>query len=468
MLSRCLTHRLPAFAAALTCLTLVGWAPLATDAAGASKKRPSAGDLDGDGRPNGTDRDVDGDGRKNEKDRDVDGDGVKNSRDRNIDGDRLPNWPRDADMDGDGKPNVRDIDPDADGRKWAVARKARVPKGAPKPPPDFFGFVHNEVMASEGDALNAELARAAATGAGIIRQTFDWASIERTPGEYEFLVHDRFVEAMARHGLEVLPVLFNPPPFRSSAPAVGARRGTYAPRSNAEFAQFATLLVQRYGPGGTFWAAHPDLRPQPIRSWQVWNEPNLLVYWPSGVNPGQYAQMLKAVGAAIKQADPGAEIVTAGIPESRSGMPLPRFLKGVIRGGARSAFDTLAINPYATTPEGVYENFWKARRMLDRFKAKNIRIWATELGWATSGPSNPFNAGPLRQVRLITRTFPLLAGYAKRLKIRGVVYYAWRDAPIYEGGKDFWGLHTGLLTLNGAIKPGLAAYRASVAALRLR
>jgi hypothetical protein len=110
----------------------------------------------------------------------------------------------------------------------------------------------------------------------------------------------------------------------------------------------------------------------------------------------------------------------------------------------------------------------KARRTLDRFRVKKIRIWATELGWATSGPSNPFNAGPQRQARLITRAFPLLAGYAKRLKIRGVVYYAWRDARIYEGGKDFWGLHTGLVTLDGRIKPGLAAYRASVGALRPR
>ena len=49
--------------------------------------------------------------------------------------------------------------------------------------------------------------------------------------------------------------------------------------------------------------------------------------------------------------------------------------------------------------------------------------------------------------------------------MRGIVYFNWRDATPYAGGKDFWGLHTGLLRIDGSPKPALAAYSAATEAL---
>jgi hypothetical protein len=55
----------------------------------------------------------------------------------------------------------------------------------------------------------------------------------------------------------------------------------------------------------------------------------------------------------------------------------------------------------------------------------------------------------------------------RKLRLRGVVYYSWRDAhpypPLY---KDMWGLHTGLLDVNGNPKPAFGAFCQAVAALR--
>jgi hypothetical protein len=63
----------------------------------------------------------------------------------------------------------------------------------------------------------------------------------------------------------------------------------------------------------------------------------------------------------------------------------------------------------------------------------------------------PVRAQPLRQQRT-------------RLKLRGFVYFSWRDgrpyAPLF---KNLWGLHTGLLTVKGKRKP---AYNAFVRAVR--
>ena len=59
---------------------------------------------------------------------------------------------------------------------------------------------------------------------------------------------------------------------------------------------------------------------------------------------------------------------------------------------------------------------------------------------------------------------PALAAGRGRLGLRGVVYFSWQDAPgVYEGGRDFFGLHTGLNYADGSPKP---AYEAFVAAVR--
>ena len=39
--------------------------------------------------------------------------------------------------------------------------------------------------------------------------------------------------------------------------------------------RFLTNFVHRYGPEGSFWAAHPNLPYHPVTSYEIWNEPNL-------------------------------------------------------------------------------------------------------------------------------------------------------------------------------------------------
>ena len=77
----------------------------------------------------------------------------------------------------------------------------------------------------------------------------------------DFSVYDTVMAAAASAGLKVLPVVMDPPAWRSTAPATGALRAMYPPRDVAAMAALTTALVQRYGPGGSFWASHPELSP---------------------------------------------------------------------------------------------------------------------------------------------------------------------------------------------------------------
>jgi hypothetical protein len=264
-------------------------------------------------------------------------------------------------------------------------------------------------------------------------------------------------------------VLFDPPGFRSARPAAGALRGTYPPRSAADFGNFAAALVRRYGPAGSFWAANPSVRRRPIRAWQIWNEPHLRAYWPTGPDPAAYAAMLRVVGGAVKRADPGAEVVAGAISQSSLGMPVAAFLRGMYDAGARGSFDSLAIHPYAPAADQVYAIMRKVRRVANSRGDRRTPIRVTELGWATAGPRSPFRLGRRGQGELIKRTWAALVRGRKRLRLRGLVYFSWRDLPRYAPTfQDFYGLHTGLLEQNGRAKPSRAKFTRAVRAMTAR
>jgi hypothetical protein len=332
-------------------------------------------------------------------------------------------------------------------------------------PRTFFGLTSEDALAT-GTATSDTFASVAALGTGVVREPFRWRRVETSPGRYDFSFYDEFVRSAAGAGLEVLPVLFDPPGFRSSAPAASAGRGTWPPASDAAFAAFAAALVRRYGPTGTLWTKSPEIRALPIRAWQVWNEPNLPVNWPGGPSPGAYAAMLRTVGAAIGASDPRAEIVTAGLPApSARGMAPERFLAGLYRAGARGTFDTLGAHPYARSVHGMVAILRRMRRVMDRFGDRRAGIRVTELGWATGGPRSRFTVGAARQARLIRDALSGLVRRRRSLRLRGVVYYSWKDAPRWAGARDGWDHHVGLIDGDGQAKPGLGAFRGAVRAL---
>jgi hypothetical protein len=331
----------------------------------------------------------------------------------------------------------------------------------------FVGVVSEDAFARPGSYRRATFSRQRAAGVGTVRQTLHWANVERAPGRYDFNSFDGFVGDAARAGIRILPILFDPPAFRSSRPSRHALRGTYPPRDDAAFAAFAAAAVRRYGPSGSYWSEHPEIPPLPIRDWQVWNEPNLPVYWRPRPDAGAYVALLRAASNAIKAIDPGADVVTAGLPQSRlrGAVALRTWVSRMYSAGAADAFDTLALNPYSPTAGGVLTFLRRIRALMNGRGDSAASLWATEFGWSDRGPGSKFRLGPSGQARQVGATLRLLWAKRRPLNLRGVVYYAWRDAHVYAGGHDFWGLHTGLLNLRGHRKPAYAAFRRAARSL---
>lgn len=334
------------------------------------------------------------------------------------------------------------------------------------PPRDFVGTVSEDAFAGSEPYRRGAVARQARAGAGIVRQRVDWGEVEGSPGRYDLRRLDAFVADLAKRQVELLPVLIGSPRFRSTRPANGGRDDAfYPPRDPAALGRFAAVLVRRYGPNGSLWRERPKLPRVPVRSWQVWNEPNLPIYWPSGPDPAAYVRLLRETGAALRRLDPQAEIVTAGLPQSRLGIPFERYLNGMYRAGARGSFDTLAIHPFSRDERAALAAVERARTLMDRNHDRSP-IWITELGWASGGPKSPFTVDDTRQAQLITRAFGALAARRESLGLRGVVYFNWRDLPIAPGGEDYFGLHSGLVDRQNRAKPALGAFERAAAAAR--
>jgi Glycosyl hydrolase catalytic core len=131
-------------------------------------------------------------------------------------------------------------------------------------------------------------------------------------------------------------------------------------------------------------------------------------------------------------------------------------------GGAK-AFDTMAINSYARNASGLKKLIDRVRKLMNKRGDRRAKIWITELAWCDDGPKHRFCVGRKKQARNISQSLALIDEARRRWRLRGFVYYTWRDGRPYPPEyKNMWGLHTGLLTLGNQRKPAYDAFARGV------
>ena len=214
----------------------------------------------------------------------------------------------------------------------------------------------------------------AASGVETVRVAFDWRQSQAAAGgAISFAGSDAVVATAAAHRLPVLPVVHRTPDWAS------AGGPSSAPDDPAAYARFLTALVQRYGPNGSLWAERPDLPRMPIRQWQIWNEPNLTLFWTPQPFAKRYVALLKAARRAVRAQDPGAKIILAGLPNISW-----VALREIYQAGGRGSFDAVALHPYTSSPANIMRLVRLARTETRRFHDGRVPIWLTEISWAAA------------------------------------------------------------------------------------
>lgn len=241
--------------------------------------------------------------------------------------------------------------------------------------------LHSLWWDSTNTDMDHELDLSAQANSNVVRVNVDWGALEEA-GKGQFNSWyvprlDRFVDGANQRGMKVIATLWATPCWASSAPDP-LRQGctdnswwgrgvhAYPPRNNQDYADIARWMTARYG--------------AKLAALEVWNEPNVSLFWNTPDPVGAYAALLKAAYPAAKAGNPAVPVIGASLGRSDRS-----FLAGMYANGAKGYEDGLSVHPYAED-----RGFPGLTALHNDMVAAgdNIAVWVTEFGWPTG--SDPY------------------------------------------------------------------------------
>ena len=326
------------------------------------------------------------------------------------------------------------------------AFRVRNPFGA-----GMFGIATGSTLQNEvatPTVLSRDLGDDRAVGARWIRIDINWAQIQYAgPHSYAWQDIDAAVRRARAMGMSVLgTIVFTPSWARP--------RGTVAswgPRPTA-YGNFAGIAAAHYAALG-------------VHTFEIWNEENISGGWTPRPDPVRYAQVLRRAYAAIKHAAPGSVVMTGGTAPALNGggnLTPVRFLAKIYAHGAHGYFDAVANHPYCWPAYPGAKGAWSAwyqmygthpsmRSLMIAHGDGAKRIWATEFGAPTDGPTGTY-VSQRTQARMVTSAYRLFATY----RWAGpMFYYSSRDLGASLNTRENF---FGFISHNFTRKPSFSAY----------
>lgn len=266
---------------------------------------------------------------------------------------------------------------------------------------DFFGVNGTMLRSRTLPDKTASLDRLAASmgqqGISWARITFDQSVEERQRDTFNWHVPDTMVAALARHGVRGAAAFVGTAAWADDEGLLSFCGSRAHPAHIPGWADWVAAAARRYGPNGSFWAAHPELPPLPIRTWEIGNEVNSDAFWCPSANPDQYARVFAASAGAIRSVDPSAQVIVGGLAQqfghsSADQIEVSSFLRGMIAANPAlpGMISAVGIHPYAPSVDEALETVVRFRNAISAAGLPNTPMVANEIGWHTRG------LGPLR------------------------------------------------------------------------
>ncbi len=359
----------------------------------------------------------------------------------------------------------------------ALAAKRKVPFG-------FFGsVVPPEMFPLPESVLDRQFALMARSGVESVRLTFDWGSLEPTPGSYALTEVDKLVRSASRSRLQIVLNVSGTPCWASSAPLdPECRRFPPSAANRARFAALMTLLVRRYGSNGEFWRENRGVPRNPITLWQIWNEQTAPWHWRESPWAPGYASLLRATYPRIKSVDRRARVIAGSlVAYGRSYNPWDA-VRDLYRAGARQYFDAISVHPFTNDPRSVAKTAWQTTEILRRVRQRMDQagdrakpLLVTEITWPAGKGKVPRQARfymevtPRQQAERMRAAFLRLAAWRKRLRLTHVHWYTWATGYDPVGPETVMLFrYSGLMRMRGTSfepMPILGTYRSLAAQL---
>ena len=311
--------------------------------------------------------------------------------------------------------------------------------------------------------LNRSLDDIKNIGVTWVRFDVDWSNIEADgPGKYNWAAYDRVAQGITSRGLYPLAIIDYTPEWARQSGCTASSK--CAPANPDAFAQFAGLATTRYAKMG-------------VHHWEVWNEPNVNDYFQPSPNAALYTTILKGAYTAIKRADPGATVLTAGTAPAASddvNINARDFLTAIYANGGKGYFDAVAHHPYTypytvnnAYPGGAWSDLEALHTIMVRHGDGAKLIWATEYGAPTGGPGELISGGngPFTDSVYVSEALQsamvttALARYRTYAWTGPLFWYTYQDASNDPSTiENFFGL----IRANGSRKPAYAALKAAI------
>lgn len=273
------------------------------------------------------------------------------------------------------------------------------------------------------------------------RSVIHWQAIERHRDRYESAPLNRlhrYYRAQRKRGIKPILVLQHAPVWaRDPGPPQRCGRwdGCHYPPSRSmlgEWREFVAMIARRF----------------PKASIEVWNEPNYVGQWESGVDPARYAQLLAAANGALNSVDPGRKLYPGGlgVVPKPGWIPPADFLRAAIaaRPSLTAHADAINLHVYPTDGLGPGSSFRRlfgaVRKARDDGGAAELPLLVTELGLTTSGHRG---VGQRKQARVLRKARRRILNMRDSI---GVLLYTLADRRELGSGNPERGF--------GAVRPG--------------
>lgn len=234
-------------------------------------------------------------------------------------------------------------------------------------------------------------------GFGWVKQNIGWRELEgASKGAYDWSRVDWIVSECNKLQLDLLVRIDHQPKW------TGGNYPTNGPPDNyADLGDFLHAMATRYKGR--------------IRAYEIWNEPNLAREWGGRApNAAQYVALLGEAYRRIKQVDPNAMVVSAGLTPTGTQPPVAvpddvylEQMYQVMGGNSDGYFDVLGVHgagfkappelspdEAASSPDYGGQRFFcfrrveDLRRIMERYGDGDKQVAVLEFGW-TSDPIRP-------------------------------------------------------------------------------
>ena len=265
---------------------------------------------------------------------------------------------------------------------------AAAPAPAATQRPLMFGL--NDPRFEDVDSERA-LALHQKLGATIARVGLPWRSVQPQPGGFGWGYADRVYRALTSHGMRPVFVISQAPGWAQSGSLVLACLDD----ANAGRCQ-RPPAKEHLGDFGRFTAAVAARYPR-LAAIEVYNEPNLGNFnWQPGADPEHFTAVLQAGRDGVRSVRGDLPVISGGLsllpqPPVKGMVGPEEFLSRMYAAGAAGAMDGIALHPYPgkRSPRNPRANLLVdiVRAVRDRSGHRDLRLWITETGYTTQGPS---------------------------------------------------------------------------------